>query len=182
MDVGILLLRLTVGLALAAHGSQKLFGWFGGYGLNGTGQFMEGLGFRPGRRHALAAGLVEFSGGLLLALGLLTPLGAALGASVMVVAAVTVHAKNGFFAASGGYEYNLVLGVAALSVAFTGPGALSLDALLGAAPFGIGWGVGATVVAGLGALGQLAQRHVLPAVPAAESTPETGDAVPQATH
>jgi putative oxidoreductase len=108
----------------------------------------------------------------------LTPLGAALGASVMVVAAVTVHAKNGFSAASGGYEYNLVLGVAALSVAFTGPGALSLDALLGSAPSGIAWGVGATVVAGLGALGQLAQRHVLPAVPAAQRTPENAAVAP----
>ena len=64
MDVGFLLLRLTVGLTLAAHGAQKLFGWFGGYGLDGTGQFFEALGFRPGRRHALMAGLVEFGGGL----------------------------------------------------------------------------------------------------------------------
>ena len=84
MDIGFLLLRLTVGLTLAAHGSQKLFGWFGGYGLDGTGQFFEALGFRPGRRHALMAGLVEFGGGLLLALGFLTALGALLVASVML--------------------------------------------------------------------------------------------------
>src|SRR5215813_11309791 len=107
MDLGLFLLRLTVGLTLAVHGSQKLFGWFGGYGLNATGQFFEALGFRPGRRHALMAGLVEVGGGLLLALGLLTPLGAALVASVMLVATLSVHVKNGFFASSGGYEYNL---------------------------------------------------------------------------
>ena len=159
MDVGVLLLRLTVGLALAAHGSQK-FGWFGGYGPDATGQFMETLGFRPGRRHALTAGFAELVGGLLLALGFLTPFGAALIASVMVVAVVTVHWKNGFFIPSGGYEFNLVLGVAALSIAFTGPGALSLDKLAGYAPGGIWWGVTAAVVAIVGAIGQLAQRRV----------------------
>src|SRR5690348_980300 len=107
MDIGLLLLRLAVGLTLAAHGTQKLFGWFGGYGLDGTGQFLETIGFRPGRRAALKAGLVETGGGLLLALGLLTPLAAALVVSDMFVAAVSVHLKNGFFVTSGGYEYNL---------------------------------------------------------------------------
>jgi len=175
MDVGILLLRLTVGLTLAAHGSQKLFGWFGGYGPDTTGQFMEALGFRPGRRHAIAAGAVELVGGLLLALGFLTPLGAALIASVMVVAAVTVHWKNGFFSASGGYELNLVIGVAALSLAFTGPGALSLDALAGYAPAGIRWGIGAAAVAVLGALGQFAQQHEL--AEAASTAADAPDAV-----
>jgi putative oxidoreductase len=164
MDVGILVLRLTVGMALAAHGSQKVFGWFGGYGPDGTGQFMEALGFRPGRRHALAAGYVEIIGGLLLALGFLTPLAAALIVSVMVVAAATVHWKNGFFITSGGYEFNLVLGVAALSIAFTGPGAVSLDGLAGYAHGGIASGAGAAVVATLGAIGQLAQRRLPPAV------------------
>jgi putative oxidoreductase len=159
MDLGILMLRLTIGMAMVGHGSQKLFGWFGGYGPDATGRFMEGLGFRPGRRHALAAGWVEVAGGLLLALGLLTPLGSALIASVMVVAAATVHGKNGFFISSGGYEFNLVLGVAALAVAFTGPGALSLDALAGFVPSGIAWGAGAAIVAIAGAAGQLAQRR-----------------------
>lgn len=162
MDVGILLLRMTVGLALAAHGSQKVLGWFGGYGPDGTGRFMETLGFRPGRRHALAAGYVELVGGLLLAIGFLTPLAAALIASVMVVATATVHWKNGFFAASGGYELNLVLGVAALTLAFTGPGLLSLDHAAGFAPAGVGWGLGAAAVAVLGAVGQLAQREPSP--------------------
>jgi putative oxidoreductase len=164
MDLGTLLLRMTVGLVMAGHGSQKLFGWFGGYGPDGTGQAMEVLGFRPGRRHALAAGYVELVGGLLLAIGFLTPLAAALIASVMVVAAATVHWKNGFFITSGGYEFNLVLGVAALSLAFTGPGALSLDHAAGFAPAGIAWGVGAAIVAVLGAAGQLARRHPSPEI------------------
>ena len=159
MDLGLLLLRFVVGLTLAAHGAQKLLGWFGGYGLDGTGQFMETLGFYPGRRHAALAGLTEAGGGVLLALGLLTPLGAALVASVMLVATITVHLKNGFFAAGGGYEYNLVLAAAALSVAFSGPGVLSIDALLGYSFAGTLWGIGAIGVAVVGALVQLAQRH-----------------------
>ena len=159
MDLGLLTLRFVVGLTLAAHGAQKLFGWFGGYGLDATGQFMETLGFHPGRRHAALAGLTEAGGGVLLALGLLTPLGAALIASVMLVATITVHLKNGFFASSGGYEYNLILAAAAVSLAFSGPGALSIDALLGYSFAGALWGVGAMIVAIVGALVQLAQRH-----------------------
>jgi putative oxidoreductase len=124
MGIGLALLRLATGLILATHGAQKLFGWFGGPGLDGTGQFFETIGFLPGRRHALMAGLAETGGGLLLALGLFTPIGAALICSVMVVA-VTVHMKNGFFAQNGGYEYAIVLGIAALSVAFTGPGSFT---------------------------------------------------------
>ena len=100
MEIGLLLLRLTVGLTLAAHGAQKLFGWFGGPGLDATGQAFEGLGFQPGRRHALMAGLVETGGGLILALGLFTPIGAAIVFSVMLVAALTVHVKQGFFITS----------------------------------------------------------------------------------
>jgi len=163
MDVGILLLRLTVGLSLAAHGTQKVFGWFGGHGLDVTGQFFEALGFRPGRRHAQAAGLIEIVSGLLLAIGFTTPLAAALIASLMIVAAATVHWKNGFFITSGGYEFNLVFGIAALSLAFTGPGRLSLDYAAGFTPAGVAWGLGAAVVAVLGAVGQMAQRHRSPA-------------------
>src|SRR5690349_2352743 len=102
MDFGLLLLRLTVGLTLAAHGAQKL-GWFGGPGLAAVGQMFEALGFHPGRRQALVASLVEIGGGLLIALGLLTPLGAALVLSVMLVAALSVHVKNGFFVSGGGF-------------------------------------------------------------------------------
>src|SRR5881394_2627131 len=103
-DLGLLVLRVVLGLIFAAHGSQKLFGWFGGYGLAGTGGFMESLGFRPGKTFATAAGLSEFSGGLLLALGFLGPVGPALILSVMVVAVITVHAKNGFFVSNNGIE------------------------------------------------------------------------------
>jgi putative oxidoreductase len=160
MDFGIFLLRAVVGITLAAHGAQKLFGWFGGHGLDGTGQFMTMLGFQPGRRHALMAGLAEAGGGVLLAVGLLTPVGAALGVSVMLVAAVTAHAKNGFFNSSGGFEYNLVLGVGALSLAFIGPGAASIDALLGYSLNGVFWGSAAALVAAVGAITQLAQRRL----------------------
>src|SRR4029453_13407727 len=109
MSVGILILRLVVGLSLAAHGAQKLFGWFGGYGIAGTGQFLEQLGFRPGRLHAVQAGLTEVLGGLFLAAGFLTPAAAAAVLAVMLVAAVSVHLKAGYFAHTGGYEYALVL-------------------------------------------------------------------------
>jgi putative oxidoreductase len=159
MNIGQLILRLTVGLILAAHGTQKLFGWFGGPGLDATGQFFEMLGFFPGRRHALMAGLAETSGGLLLALGLATPVAAALIFIVMLVAAVTVHIRKGFFVQKGGYEYTLVLGVAALSVAFTGAGSLSLDGLLGHSMNGALWGLSAFFVGLLGGGIQLARRR-----------------------
>jgi putative oxidoreductase len=118
------------------------------------------IGFPPGRRQALMAGLAETGGGLLLALGVFTPLAAALLFSVMFVAAVTVHIKKGFFAHNGGYEYILVLGVAALAVAFTGSGSLSLDALLGRLS-GTFWGVVALLVGILGAVVLLVQRRAV---------------------
>jgi putative oxidoreductase len=164
MDIGILMLRLAVGLTLAAHGAQKLFGWFGGPGLAGTGQHLAMLGFHPGRRHALMAGLAEAGGGLLLALGLLTPGAAAMVFSVMFVAAVSVHVKQGFFNHQGGYEYTLVLGAAAVTVAFTGPGALSLDALLGLYASGAFWGLTALAVGLAGGVISLVQRRPAPAL------------------
>src|SRR3981189_1818294 len=100
MDAGLLIARLILGLAISAHGAQKLFGWFGGYGLNGTGGFFESIGFRPGRLFALAAGLAEFGGGVLTALGFLGPAGPALIILVMMVALLTVHLPHGFFAQS----------------------------------------------------------------------------------
>jgi putative oxidoreductase len=162
MDFGIFLLRTTVGLTLAAHGAQKLLGWFGGPGLEKTGQGMAMLGFVPGRRHALHAGMVEAGGGLLLALGFLTPLAAAVVFSVMLVAAVSAHVKQGFFITSGGYEYTLVLGVAGLAIAFTGPGALSVDALLGYSTSGAFSGGVALLVGLAGAAIPLAQRRQPP--------------------
>ena len=163
MDIGLLLLRLVVGTTLAAHGAQKLLGWFGGPGLAGAAAGFEGLGFTPGRRHALMASVVEIGGGLLLAVGLATPLAAAIVASVMIVAAVSAHLPRGFFSQNGGFEYNLVLGVAGLTPAFTGPGRVSLDARLGWEVGNATWGAAALAVAIIGAAGQLAQRRTAPA-------------------
>ena len=131
MDAGLLLARMVVGLLMAAHGSQKLFGWFGGYGLAGTGGFFESLGFRPGRFFAAAAGFTEFAGGLLLALGLLGPLGPAMIVAVMIVAIATVHWQHGVFAQNNGIELPLVYSVTAAAIALVGNGAYSLDAVAG---------------------------------------------------
>jgi putative oxidoreductase len=131
MDIGLLVLRLAIGLTMAAHGSQKLFGWFGGHGLTGTGGYLESLGFRPGRVQAALAGIAEFVGGLLIALGLLTPLGSAMVIAVMVVAIGTVHLPKGFFVSDGGFEYNLMIAASSAALAFTGPGGYSLDAVEG---------------------------------------------------
>ncbi|MGX5182197.1 DoxX family protein [Streptomyces avermitilis] len=125
-DLGLLLLRLGTGGVLAAHGAQKLFGWFGGAGLEGTGQFMESVGYAPGKASATAAGLAEAGGGTLLALGLATPAAGAAAAGAMVGAAA-VHAPNGFFAQSGGYEYAATLALLGAGLAVTGPGRLSVD-------------------------------------------------------
>ena len=159
MDFGLLVLRVVVGLTLAAHGTQKLFGWFGGYGPTGTGQWLEMIGFVPGRRHAMAAGVVETGAGVALAVGALTPLAAAGVVAVMVVAAVSTHVKQGFFATSGGFEYNLVLAVAGLTAAFTGAGAYSVDALLGLELGNTAWGIAALTLGVLGAVIQLAGRR-----------------------
>ncbi len=161
MEIG-LLLRLTVGLTLAAHGAQKLFGWFGGPGLRGAGTGMEMLGFFPGRRHALLAGMAEAGGGLLLALGFLTSLAASVVFSVMLVAGVSAHVKRGFFLATGGFEYTLVLGLAGLTLAFTGPGALSVDSFVGLHLGGAFWGAAALLAGLAGGTIQLGRRHLAP--------------------
>ncbi|TFE27886.1 DoxX family protein [Cohnella luojiensis] len=129
MEWGILLLRVVIGLLFAGHAMQKLAGWFGGYGLGGTGGFFESIGIKPGRTMALLAGLAELAGGLLIAFGLLTPLGAALIVLTMLIAIVKVHGKNGLWNTQSGYEYNLVLAVVAVAIAMIGPGDYSLDAL-----------------------------------------------------
>nr|WP_248561093.1 DoxX family protein [Niallia sp. NCCP-28] len=129
VSVGILLIRLVVGLAFIGHGAQKLFGSFGGHGLEGTGGFFESIGIKPGKTMAIFAGLSEFIGGLLFVLGLFTPIASLLIIITMIVAISKVHAANGFWAASNGYELNLLYIITALSVAFTGAGAYSLDAL-----------------------------------------------------
>jgi len=131
MDEGLLVARVALGLLMAAHGAQKLFGWFGGYGLDGTGGFFEGLGFKPGRFFAGAAGASEVASGLLLAVGLFTPLAAAVMLSVMIVAAVSVHLPHGLFATTNGIEVPLLYGIGAVALALTGPGAYSMDAATG---------------------------------------------------
>ncbi|MEU9448029.1 DoxX family membrane protein [Streptomyces sp. NPDC048277] len=136
-DVGLLLLRLGTGGVLAAHGAQKLLGWFGGGGIEGTGQFMESVGYAPGRQSAMAAGLAEAGGGTLLALGLATPAAGAAAAGAMAGAAA-ILLPNGFFAQEGGYEYAATLGLAAAGLAVSGPGRLSLDHALGHV-FDRGW-------------------------------------------
>ncbi|MFE6284240.1 DoxX family protein [Streptomyces sp. NPDC057877] len=137
VDLGLLLLRLGTGGVLAAHGAQKLFGWFGGGGIEGTGQFMESVGYRPGKASATASGLAEAGGGTLLALGLATPAAGAAAAGAMSGAAA-VHAPNGFFNQGGGYEYAASLALAATGIAVAGPGRLSLDHALGHT-FNRGW-------------------------------------------
>jgi putative oxidoreductase len=129
MEWGLLLLRVVIGLLFAGHAMQKLAGWFGGYGLAGTGGFFESIGIKPGRTMALAAGLAELIGGLLFAFGLFTPLAALLIVITMAIAIVKVHGKNGLWVTQNGYEFNLVLIVVAVSVALIGPGDYSLDAM-----------------------------------------------------
>ncbi|HEX6208103.1 MAG TPA: DoxX family protein [Actinomycetota bacterium] len=141
MDIGLLLLRLVLGGTFVAHGTQKLFGWLGGHGLDDTGRFYEEqLGYPRGRLAAALAGLAETGGGLLLAFGLLTPLGAAATVGVMLNATLTVHLRNGFFNQDGGFEYPLVNAAAAAALAFVGPGSISLDAALGLGLSGLAWG------------------------------------------
>lgn len=158
METGLLIIRVVVGLSLAAHGAQKLFGAFGGYGIAGTGGFFESLGLRPGKLFATIAGLGETGGGLGLALGLLTPFAAAAIVATMLVAIVKVHFEKGFFGQNGGYEYPLVLGAVAVGLAFTGPGSFSLDAVFGLPFAGVKWGLVALGLGVLAALPPLAAR------------------------
>jgi putative oxidoreductase len=122
-----LALRIPVGIIFAAHGAQKLFGWFGGYGLEGTGQFFGSIGLNPGYLMALLAGAAEFFGGLALVVGLLVRPAAAALAFAMLIAIFAVHLGNGFFLDKGGYEYALALFAASLSLLFSGAGRLSID-------------------------------------------------------
>ncbi|MFP3125403.1 DoxX family protein [Ectobacillus funiculus] len=126
MDTGLLIIRLVVGILFIGHGAQKLFGWFGGYGLKGTGGWLESIGVKPGVFMAFLAGAGELVGGLLFAAGVFTWAGAALITITMLVAIFTVHGKNGLWSTQNGFEYNLVLIAAAIGVALSGPGAYTL--------------------------------------------------------
>ncbi|MFF7969812.1 DoxX family membrane protein [Streptomyces sp. NPDC007905] len=126
-DWGLLLIRLTFGLLMAAHGAQKLFGLFGGDGLTATGQAFASIGYRPGKLFAVIGGLSEFLGGLGLALGLFTPLAAAALIGMMINAMATVTGAHGLWEADGGVEYSVCIAVVALGIAAIGPGRLAVD-------------------------------------------------------
>jgi putative oxidoreductase len=180
MKIGRLLLRMVVGGLFVGHGTQKLFGWFGGAGLDTTAQGFEHLGLRPGKPNAIAAGAAEAGGGALLALGLETPFAASVLTATMLTAIHRVHAKNGPWVTNGGYEYNLVLIAAALALAEVGPGPLSLDAARGRERSGSHWALAALAAGAVGALGSHALAEMGPA-PAASSDEqaEGGQAEPE---
>ena len=171
MKIGRLLLRLAVGGFFFGHGTQKLFGWFGGHGIEPTAQMFEGLGMRPGRRNAVAAGVAEAAGGAGLATGFATPLAAGAVTSVMLTAINRVHLKNGPWVTNGGYEYNVVLIAAALTLAEIGPGELSVDHALGAERSGLGWGLAAAAIGVIGAVGAHQLAKAQPEAPPAPATP-----------
>jgi putative oxidoreductase len=153
MELGLLVLRVVIGALFIGHGTQKLFGLFGGHGVTGTAGFFDSIGLRPARLHAVAAGVAETTGGLLLVLGLLTPLAALLLTAVMTAAIVTVHLRNGLWATENGIEYPLVLVAAAFAVAAVGAGDWSLDNALGLDVAGAGWALGAFGIGVLGGIG-----------------------------
>jgi putative oxidoreductase len=129
-SLGLLFIRLVFGLTFAAHGTQKLFGWFGGYGITGTAGWLESIGLKPGKFHAVVAGLGELVGGLLLALGLWLPVAAFLITVSMLVAIAKVHGPKGYWATAGGFEYNLAIIAVAIGLALSGPGQYSIASLL----------------------------------------------------
>ena len=178
MELALLVLRVVVGLLFMAHGAQKLFGMFGGHGLEGTAGFFEqGLGLKPGRVHATGAGAAEFAGGLLLLLGLFTPFGAAAVIAVMTVAIATVHWTKGVWSTEGGYEYNTVLMAVAFALAGAGPGNWSLDHALGFHLNGTVWALAAL---GGGVLGGFAMYAFGKSAGSRAARQEPGSSTPTA--
>jgi putative oxidoreductase len=184
-DLGLLLARAALGLSIASHGAQKAFGWFGGPGPEKASGFMESLGLKPGDRFATAAAYNEIASGLLITLGLGGPLGPAGVLSTMLVAAETVHKKNGFYAGQGGIELNLIYGAGALALASSGYGALSLDHALGLRPTLRHPAVTTLALAGgiLSAYAILAQRDTSPpdgtlATPTVKGAERNGSSIP----
>jgi putative oxidoreductase len=177
MDLGRLAVRLTVGGTFFVHGTQKLFGWFGGYGPDGTGQFFESLGLRPGRPNAIAAGATEAGCGILTALGLAAPAAAAGLTSVMITALRTVVWKDGIKPATG--EHELLLAAAALALVETGPGEPALDSALGLELTGTAWMLAALGVGAAGSAMAISRGRQAPAGGAAPAeAPATPEAPP----
>jgi putative oxidoreductase len=173
MNIARLAARGIIGGLFIGHGTQKLKGWFGGPGLEGTEGVMQAIGMHPPRRNAVAAGLSETAGGALLVAGLATPLASAALIGTMITAIRKVHLPNGVWAAKGGYEYNLVLIAALLALAEEGPGDISLDAALGRERSGLRWGLGALV---LGAAASTAAIEMGRRAAPAASPADAGDA------
>jgi putative oxidoreductase len=169
MSLGKLAVRGVVGPLFVGHGTQKLFGWFGGHGLEGTAGFFEqGIGLRPGKRHATAAGMSEALGGALLTLGAVTPAAAGMVIGTMVTAIRKVHAPKGPWVTEGGYEYNAVLIAAMFALAESGPGTPSIDAAMFPRMKGTGW---ALLALGAGVAGSyLATEYFNEPAPAVPET------------
>ncbi len=170
MKIGRLVARTVIGSLFVGHGTQKLYGWFGGPGLEGTDAMMDRLEMRPARRNSLAAGITETAGGALLALGLATPVAGAGLIGTMVTAIRKVHLPNGPWASKGGYEYNLVLIAAIMAILEEGPGDLSLDHLLGWDRRGGRWAVGALALGAATSALVIAQGRRGEAAPAEPAT------------
>jgi putative oxidoreductase len=169
MNLGKLAIRGVVGPLFVGHGTQKLFGWFGGHGLDGTAGFFEsGLGLRPGKRHATAAGFSEAAGGALLTLGAATPVAAAMIIGTMTTAIRKVHAAKGPWVTEGGFEYNAVLIAAVVALTESGPGRPSVDSAVFPKMKGTGWALLALAAGVAGSY--LATEHFNESAPA---TPET---------
>jgi putative oxidoreductase len=161
VKIGMAVLRLVVGLLFVGHGMQKLAGWFGGGGIEGTAAGFDSMGLKPGRDNAVAAGVSEAGGGALLAAGLATPLAATMISGAMASAVYHVHKPNGPWVTKGGWEYNAVLTAAALAIAAEGPGDLSLDHALGIERSGPGVALGALGVALAGTAAVAARARAL---------------------
>jgi putative oxidoreductase len=177
MDSGLLILRIVFGALLVGHGTQKLFGWFGGHGAEATGNFFHALGFRPGKQMAIVAGASEALGGLLLAVGFLSPLAGAAIVGTMLVAA-SVHADKGLWGVNGGYELALLYAVTGAVVAVGGPGSISLDHLAGLDDTwttALGTAViAAGLIAGTTVISRARRTLAREAAPATAAVPETG--------
>lgn len=158
MSFGLFLLRVVIGVLLVGHGTQKLLGWFRGPGIDGTRGMFRSLGYRKPRTMAIVAGVAEAGAGGLFVLGLLVPLAVAAVIGVMVNAIAAVHAGNGPWVGDGGWEYNVVLIVAATALAFAGPGWAAIDPALGLGLAEPGWGLAAVLVGFVSAGVALAMR------------------------